>query len=59
MIEELKRMCELVGELPEAEQQALTRAFLATIDAYFTGQQMAVLDPHITGRWRGTGRSNW
>jgi hypothetical protein len=42
MIEELKRMSELVGELPEAEQQTLCRAFLATIDAYFQGQQLAM-----------------
>jgi hypothetical protein len=42
MIEELKRMAEIVGELPEAEQQTLTRAFLATVDAYFQGQQLAI-----------------
>jgi hypothetical protein len=42
-IPELERMVALLAELPEAEQQNLTRAFLAVIDAYFSGQQVTTL----------------
>jgi hypothetical protein len=42
IISELQRMVELLAELPEVEQQNLTRAFLAMTDAYYSGQQAAM-----------------
>ena len=51
-IPELERMVALLAELPEAEQQNLTRAFLAVIDAYFSGQQVATLASREDGHDR-------
>ena len=44
MIVELERMVELVGKLPEIEQQNLVRAFLAMVEAYLAGQQVVLLN---------------
>jgi hypothetical protein len=46
IISELQRMVEMVellAELPEVEQQNLARAFVAMMDAYYSGQQAAML----------------
>ena len=43
IISELQRIMELLAELPEVEQQNLARAFVAMMDAYYSGQQAAML----------------
>jgi hypothetical protein len=39
LIEELRRITELVGKMPEDDQRALARAFLVVLNTYLEGRR--------------------